>query len=392
MSLSLTVVHDLERLEEQRDAWASLLARSATNHPTLTPSWLLTWWSVFGSQAGRSLKVGLFHAQDRLVGIAPFLARRFWYRPAIPFRRIEFLGSGECEADEICSDYLSIIVERGFENAIARALLRAVVWGDFGGCDEIVLPAMDASTGLPERLAAQFAERGFETWTGEASVCPYIPLPDSWEQYLAALSGSRRYFIRRSIRDLERFASGEYQVERVTQAADLARGIQILRDLHDERWAAEGRSGAFASADFSRFHNAVIPKLFETDSLDLCWLSVRGEPLAVLYNIVHGGRLYFYQSGRSLVVPKGLRPGIVLHAHAIQRAIERGLVEYDFLAGSSRYKLELALATRPLVTFRAARPSVLEAARRLSESGLDRARIWKRSIESLTAQASSHAA
>ncbi|HMJ15193.1 MAG TPA: GNAT family N-acetyltransferase, partial [Polyangiaceae bacterium] len=117
-------------------------------------------------------------------------------------------------------------------------------------------------------------------------------------------------------------------------------------------------------------------ELFRTGSLDLCWLVVREEPVAVLYNMVHAGRCYFYQSGRSLVLPKSIRPGIVLHAHAIQNAIASGLREYDFLAGASRYKLELSLATRPLVTLRAARPSLVEAARRLSRTGLQRARVW----------------
>ena len=62
---------------------------------------------------------------------------------------------------------------------------------------------------------------------------------------------------------------------------------------------------------------------------------------------------YFYQSGRRVDVPKAVRPGIALHALAIRASIESGLREYDFLAGASRYKRELALATRPLVTLRA---------------------------------------
>lgn len=381
MSLSLTIVGDPAELEQERSAWSALLASSGTNHPTLTFEWLTTWWEIFGATGKRALKVGLFRAGERLVGVAPFLARRFWYRPGIPFRRLEFLGSGEAEADEICSDYLSIVAEPGFENPVARALSRAVAWGDFGDCDELVLPAMDASSGMAERLAAHFADRGFDVRVWQTANCPYIPLPRTWDAYLAALSGSRRYLIRRSLRDVERFAGGNYSVERVTKRADLERGMRILRQLHDERWSEQRPRGAFASSRFTRFHEAVMPGLLDSGGLDLCWLSVRGEPMAVLYNIVHGGRSYFYQSGRSMQLPRGIRPGIALHAHAIRHAIERGLSEYDFLAGASRYKQELALASRPLVTFRAARPSLLEGAKRLCESGLERARVWKRSME-----------
>jgi CelD/BcsL family acetyltransferase involved in cellulose biosynthesis len=383
MSLSLTIVDDWKRLEDERDAWLSLLERSTTNHPTLTPDWLCSWWSVFGPEAGRQLRIGLFYANGRLIALAPLLYRRFWYRPGIPFRRLEFLGSGESEADEICSDYLSVVVEPGFENSVARELSRAIAWGRFGKCDEIVLPAMDGASSLSENLETHFRQRGFEAGAFESTVCPYIPLPETWESYLAALPGSRRYFIRRSIRDFERFAEGRYSVECVTERRDLARGIGILRQLHTERWASARRSGMFRSAEFTRFHENVMPKLFQRGALDLCWLSVRNEPVAALYNIVHNRRVYFYQSGRSVLLPKALRPGIVLHAHAIRRAIAAGLAEYDFLAGSARYKLELALATRPLVTFRAVRPGMLEGARRLSETGHDRARVWKRGFQEL---------
>jgi hypothetical protein len=305
------------------------------------------------------------------------LSRRYWYRPGIPFRRLEFLGSGESEADEICSDYLSIIAEAGFESAVARAFARAVVLGELGSHDEVVLSMMDSSTLLPVILEREFRERGFDARLSESALCPYIPLPRSWEEYLAALPRSRRYFIRKSLRDWERHSGGDYRVERVTRAADLARGLQILRSLHDDRWSGERPCGAFGSPAFSRFHEIMLPQLLGSGSLELCWLTLREQPVAVLYNIVHSGRCYFYQSGRSLLLPRAIRPGIVLHAAAIRSCIEAGLREYDFLAGASRYKLGLSLATRPLVTLRAARPSLVEAARRLSRTGLERARAWR---------------
>ena len=42
-----------------------------------------------------------------------------------------------------------------------------------------------------------------------------------------------------------------------------------------------------------------------------------------------------------------------------------GRREYDFLAGTSRYKMDLALATRPLFTLRGGRPGWREQARGL---------------------------
>ena len=106
-----------------------------------------------------------------------------------------------------------------------------------------------------------------------------------------------------------------------------------------------------------------MPELFDRGALDLRWLIVAGEPIAVSYSIIQDNRVYYYQGGRSTSVPKGVRPGTVLHLQAIRAAIAAGREEYDFLGGDARYKLQLATACRPLFQLRVARPSYAEAAR-----------------------------
>jgi CelD/BcsL family acetyltransferase involved in cellulose biosynthesis len=126
--------------------------------------------------------------------------------------------------------------------------------------------------------------------------------------------------------------------------------------------------------------------------LDLLWLTVRGEPVAALYNIVYGNKVYFYQSGRKIDVPKGVRPGIVIHLYAMQRAIAAGIREYDFLNGATPYKRQLASGTRALITLRAVSPSLrgrsVEAARKLVVSATDEVRRhpWGQAALRATAQ------
>jgi CelD/BcsL family acetyltransferase involved in cellulose biosynthesis len=106
-----------------------------------------------------------------------------------------------------------------------------------------------------------------------------------------------------------------------------------------------------------------MPELFRRGALELAELCARGEPVAALYNVVWKDKVYFYQSGRRADLPGKLRPGIVAHALAIRASIEAGRREYDFLAGAARYKMDLALATRPLVEVRVAQKSLREAMR-----------------------------
>src|SRR5262249_9758253 len=119
MRQTVKIVSDIEELAAYRRRWASLLERSACNRPTMSPTWLLSWWRVFGDGDRRRLAAIVVLDGDRLVGLAPLCIRRHWYPPGIPFRRVELLASGEPEEDAICSEYLGVIAERGQEADVA---------------------------------------------------------------------------------------------------------------------------------------------------------------------------------------------------------------------------------------------------------------------------------
>lgn len=363
MSLASALVTDADALARLEPEWRELLARSDTDQPTQSPTWLTAWWRVFGPRDGRRLRVVTLRAGSRLVGLIPLCARTHWYRRALPFRRVELLASGEDEADEICSDYIGPITERGIEEDVAQELARLLSTRVLGAWDELVMPSMDGERAFGPLLGQMLTRAGTPASCVECGTSPYIALPATWESYLAALPSSRRYLVTRSLRDWEKWAGSPPSLVRVESAAELASGKRVLTALHGERWSADGHAGVFGSSRFAAFHDAVMPRLLAEGALDLSWLTAHGEPVAVLYSVVWNRRVYFYQSGRSVGVPKHIRPGIVAHACAIRRAIAAGLREYDFLAGDSQYKQQLALATRPLVTLRAVNAPVRERAR-----------------------------
>jgi len=382
------VIEDPEEARAWVPRWRELLGRAASPEPVLTPLWVLTWWDVFGGVGGRAMRLVAFIEGGELVGLAPFVARRTLYRGAIPFRRLELMGTGEDEADEVCSDYGGVLAVRGYEARVCDTLARALTRGELGEWDEVVVANMNGeheakqSRGLRDAIAAVGAKAALE----RAGECPFIPLPPSWDDYLGQLDGPRRYGVRRSLRDLEAWAgAGGYALTRASNARELHAGLRTLSALHGERWEDAGRPGAFASERFLRFHEAVMPALLGgTDGgLDLLSLVVRGEPVAALYNIVYRGKVYFYQSGRKVDVPKRVKPGVAIHALAVERAIVAQYREYDFLNGASRYKRELSLASRPLVTLRAVAPTVrarsVEAAREVAEAAATRIRALRRS-------------
>jgi len=158
--LRATLVTDASALAAGADAWWALLADSVSNRPTQSPLWLLTWWQVFGDSDGRRLATVRFHDGDRLVGLAPLCERTRWHRRVVPFRRLELLGTGESQTDEIASDYLGVIAARGYEEAVTRALVHELTSGLLAGADEIALATLETDLPLTGHLARALEAQG----------------------------------------------------------------------------------------------------------------------------------------------------------------------------------------------------------------------------------------
>lgn len=376
--LSSVVITDPARLRALRSSWSELLERSSVSDASLDPAWMLSWWDVFGGDEARELRSLALYDGPRLVGLAPLLARRHTYGRAVPFRRLELLASGERQSEETCSDYLGIVAERGREADVVASFVDALTGDGLGPWDELILSSMDGNGPLPELLERELRARGAvvtrETWSSS----PYITLPRTWDEYLGALKPTKRAQLRKSLRAFESWAGGEPEIVRVRSQRELPEGKRILMALHRERW---GGDGVFGSPRFCAFHDRLMEELLPMGALDLGWMNVRGEPVAAFYNFRWNGKVSFYQSGRKLDLPDAIRVGVTMHGYLIRSAIEEGLREYDFLAGASQYKMALALATRPLVRLRAARPSLRERARDAGERaarGARRIRDWAR--------------
>lgn len=369
MSLQVEIIDALSAVDQKLvNEWQHVVEASGANELTQTPRWLLTWWRVFGPHQGRQLRLITFRRKSELVGLAPLLLRRHFYPMGIPVWRLELLGSGEDQYEEICSDYIGITARRGEEQAVAKAFANVLEDPQLGSWEELVLPRLNGESVMPPLLSVTLKPLGNLRYDIHGGA-PYAPLPATWDEYLGTLSSSTRYMIRRSLRDFEKWSEGSAKLVRLESASQLDKAMATLSDLHGERWATEKRDNIFEAPRFMEFHKALIPELMRSNAVDLHWLSVDGKPLIAVYNMLYDKRVHYYQSGRTTAVPKKIRLGIVAHAMAIQRAIEAGQKEYDFLDGVAQFKMQLATDTRPLRMLQVYRPSMIDKARRFGLQG-----------------------
>lgn len=336
-SLTVQVIQRLDDWEALRPEWEELAAISPQISPPLQFDWLRTWWDCYAAPANTNrLQLITFRDSARLVGVAPLYAS---LRPAGPItiRTLQFLSTGEPEADETCPDYLNILCRPGSEADCARAFWNTVhtlPWDQLELVDLPTLSPLLAVDVLPAEM--QLTSR---------ADCPQCDLSAGFEQYLTTLSSNQRQTARRLIRkaDQER---AKLQVADPTQADEFF--AELVR-LHQGRWEDDGKPGVFASASFTDFHRRMLARWLPTGQAVLARLRLQGETLAVLYGFRCGGKYEFYQSGvrQHPALPS---PGIVAHLLLMQQLAGEGVTVYDFLKGASTYKQRLATGQQPLAS------------------------------------------
>lgn len=306
-------VHD--RLEAVgATAWDELHARTGFRSPFLNWIWQREWAEAFA--AGHRLEIWRVADADGLVAVLPlYEADRGVFR---------MLGGVEI------SDYLDLIAVAGRENDAWAALLGArppgTVWDLHAvpGASPTVtaMPALAGSAGLEAKVAVE-------------DRCPVLDLPATWEAYLAGLSGKHRHELTRKMRRLEREAPGATPSCAATPDAIAARLDDFL-ELHRRSRVGKAR---FMDARMEAFFRRAVARLAERAMARLWLLDATGGPLAAFITIEWNGTVGLYNSGFDPARAQ-LSPGLVLLAHLVRDAIERGQRRFDFLRGEERYKYE----------------------------------------------------
>ena len=328
-------VEDFEAFLRLRTAWNDLLAESGADRPFLTWEWLFTWWKHLGG--GRRLYLLLVRRGGELIALAPLSSRRRGVSGLLSLPMLEFLGAGE-----VGSDYLDLIVRRGREEIVARAIAEHLHEGDV----MLDLRQLTRNGCVVRALAGRLRALGWAQSETAPDVCPFIRLSGhSWETYLASLGPRHRYNFRRRLRALQkRF---DVRLHRADSGQERHDAFELLVSMHNLRWSQRGGSTALHTPPLVAFHREAIEEASGRGWLRLLILMLDGSPAAILYGFLYRRVFYFYQSGFD---PRFCKDsvGLVTLGLAIKSAIEEGAEEFDLLHGSEPYKFQWAREVREL--------------------------------------------
>ncbi len=332
--------HDWTQWPELAAVWSAVASACAHSSFFLMPEAVGAWLDVFGPRLQPSIV--LFRDHEHTVVGAAILVRRTVRKGPYAIRRIYLNTAGEGDTDSACIEFNGLVCRPGYEPALARAL-RAHIDGE--AWDELVAPGLLDGASL-HALGTAFADAEAIMRTTPSY---YVLLDDvrlSGKDFVELLTARERTRHRQSVRTYS--AIGDLVLEEATTTAEALDFLGQLARLHQETWTSRGSAGSFASQAFCDYHRKLIEQCFPLGWIQLLRLRAGAATIGYHYSFLFGGRSYFYQCGYNYELGEKTAPGIIVHTFAIRHAAERGLVDYDFMAGDAEYKRRFATSSRAM--------------------------------------------
>ncbi len=278
---------------------------------------------------------------ERTVGLALVVDGPVRQRFGLPFCRTAWLhATGRPELDILTVEHNDFLLDRTQSDAVRTAMLGHWL-AQLRGVTEVTLPGL-AGAGWPAGVEARSRRHVTrEDWVRRSYAVDLQGVRDAGGDFLKLISANSRTQIRRSMKEYARL--GPLVLETATTVAQGLDWLDKLAALHQAHWVAQGEPGAFGNAFFTRFHRTLVERHLLDGGVQLLRVAAGVHDLAYLYSFVRGGRVCFYQSGLEYgLIDKHARPGLVAHVLAVQHNASLGHRVYDFMAGESRYKVNLA--------------------------------------------------
>jgi len=315
---------DLARLEP---AWDELA--EAAGRPFCAPAWMLAWWR-HARPSGARLQVVAVEEEERLIGIAPFYARR----------------TGLTTSYEVLTGRLSPpvgpLAVPGREAEVAAAIGTALSGPRERAGYLRMWDRFDVG-GMTRRMVDSWPERSPWIHTAVGMPTPVIDLavddPEAWVQSLAP---KVRQEVRRRRRRLDEAGAEFHEVG----AEDRGPALDALLKLHAERWRDRGGSRALVPGLRAMLDEAA-REMLPDGRMRLLTITVEGRHVAATMVLGAGEEAVGWLGGFD---PEWARSGVsmALIVLAIEGAIRSGKTLFDLGPGDMDYKRRLATAEREI--------------------------------------------
>lgn len=310
--------------------WTGLARADPETTAFHSPRYLKLYWEEFGAER---LQISFVRRGGEDVAAAAF---------DLQGGRLTWLGGFDV------TDYMGPVGQPDARQGSAKELMGSLAGrGDWLEADLAGLPARSAWLAA---LRAGAEDAGLAAEIGDDSVAPCLRLPNSYDEYLAGLSGKLRHEIRRKDRRL-RAAFPDVELVDATPGT-AARDIGRFFELHR---SGAGDKGRFMAPGMELFFRRLADAMLPDGTLRLAFLEAGGTKLAGAIGFRDRDRFLLYNSAYDHA-HRAVAPGMVLVAELIRSSIAEGCRRFDMLKGDLPYKYRFGARPRRIARLLLRRP------------------------------------
>jgi len=329
--LESKIINTLSGFEELKIPWNNLLARVKNATPFQTHDWLISWWKHFGLH--KDLFIILVIDGDDIKAIAPFMIIK-----KMNVKIMKFIGSGR-------SDYLNFLM---IDAAPVELLLKSIfncLKTNATNWDLIEFRDIILSNDFEFLLSSEINRQNYKFVRKEDTICPFLSIDGSWEDYMSSKTSQQRYKIKRVERDISKQAG--VRVFTNYDFLNLNEMLQLIKNVESKSWKVKKGNPRFSGAVPMQFFEEIFERFRANNWIDVRILSLNKQAIAYNINFLFNNKYYNY----NLAFDKdygNIRPGMYLTNLTLKGAFEQKVTEYDFLRGEEKYKFFWASNYRQL--------------------------------------------
>jgi CelD/BcsL family acetyltransferase involved in cellulose biosynthesis len=286
----------------------------------MSSAWLSSWWNAFGTDA----PLWVLDRDSAGVLSAGTLLMRGRARLA--------------SATNVHSGEWSVLARE--ESA------RAEVWCAIAemGATRVRLEGMPETRGEGRLARSQLERAGYRVVQVDGPFSPWVTLPSSWEQFIAAAPSSLRQEVGRRRRRLDREGSVVHRTQ--TGGSGFEEDLEHFLELEAAGWKGANGTAILSRPETERLYRGFARAAADCGALRLNMLELDGTLIAASFDCAFAGVACLLKTAFS--EPHGrLSPGFVLLAEVLRACIDEGIGGYDFLGDADLYKMRWASEVRP---------------------------------------------
>ncbi len=339
--MKIKLLQTYNKLEEIREEWNLLASSDSRDGFFRTAECVIAWFKHIATTA-EPYVITVRDSDNKLLGIAP-LCKIDFRDAGFKIKTVTFAGR-----EIVSGDFLDFIALPQHRPIVIDSVLK-FIWAQKDSWSMLQLGELITDGDLHMAAKAWGKENKLPIRSQEWRICPFIDLPQSFDDFLDSLNKSMRYQIRRRERDI--LIKSQCTITECHDFNEIAQGLDILTELHAARWQSVNQPGNLDKLEFQQFLHEICTTPPGNGKCRLYILKHGEKAVAALLAFHYGDSALYYQAGWDPESPVSrFSPGVVLMARAIKEAISSKLRYFEFLRGDEAYKLKWTGTSRNTTT------------------------------------------